>query len=60
MEWKKMLPWQMREAVNNKNICILPVGSLERHGEHIPYGCDGGIAEKISYNGFKKILIVNG
>ena len=92
-----------------RTICILPIGSLERHGEHIPYGCDAGIAEtlaieaaklapavifptyyfgqvheaamhrgavnfpsemlvahirilldQISYNGFKKILIISG
>lgn len=109
MEWKNMLPHEMRKAVNDNEICILPIGSLERHGEHIPYGCDGGIAEKIAieasrltpavvfptyyfgqvheasmhqgsvnfpaemlvthlkmlldqiaYNGFKKILIING
>lgn len=109
MEWKNMLPWQFHQAIEQELICILPVGSLERHGEHIPYGCDAGIAEaiavkaaelapavvfptyyfgqvheaamhrgavnfpaemliahlrmlldQISYNGFKKILIING
>lgn len=104
-----MLPWQMEQAVQEEQICILPIGSLERHGEHIPYGCDAGIAEtlaieaaklapavifptyyfgqvheaamhrgavnfpsemlvahlrilldQISYNGFKKILIISG
>jgi creatinine amidohydrolase len=48
MEWKKMLPYQFEEALKEKQICILPIGSLERHGEHIPYGCDGGIAEMLA------------
>lgn len=48
MEWKYMLPWQMEQAVKEGQICILPIGSLERHGEHIPYGCDAGIAETLA------------
>ena len=48
MEWRKMLPYQFREALADGQICILPIGSLERHGEHIPYGSDAGIAEAVS------------
>ncbi|WP_157140239.1 creatininase family protein [Hungatella hathewayi] len=48
MEWKNMLPYEFNQALEEGQICILPVGSLERHGEHIPYGCDAGIAEKIA------------
>ena len=48
MEWKNMLPYQFEAALKEGQICVLPVGSLERHGEHIPYGCDGGIAEKVA------------
>ena len=104
-----MLPYQFNKAIEEGQICILPIGSLERHGEHIPFGCDAAIAEmiaveaakitpavvfptyyfgqvheasmhrgavnfpaevlvthlrklldQIAYNGFKKILIING
>jgi creatinine amidohydrolase len=48
MEWKKMLPYQFNQAIEEHQICILPIGSLERHGEHIPFGCDGGIAEYLA------------
>lgn len=47
MEWKNMLPYEFNQAIGEGQICVLPVGSLERHGEHIPYGCDAGIAEKV-------------
>ena len=58
MEWKNMLPYQFNKAIEEGQICILPVGSLERHGEHIPYGCDGGIAEKIAVEAAKKMPAV--
>lgn len=54
MEWRCMLPWQLEKAQKEGQICVLPVGSLERHGEHIPYGCDAGIAEKIAVEAAKK------
>ena len=53
MEWRKMLPYQFNQAIAEGQICILPVGVLERHGEHIPYGCDGGTAEKIAIEAAK-------
>lgn len=53
MEWKNMLPFEFEQAVKEGQICILPIGSLERYGEHIPYGCDGGIAEKIAVEAAK-------
>ena len=53
MEWKKMLPYQFNQALADGQICILPIGSLERHGEHIPFGCDAGIAEKIAVEAAK-------
>lgn len=58
MEWKNMLPYQFRQALQEGQICILPVGSLERHGEHIPYGCDAGIAEKVAVEAAKRIPAV--
>ena len=54
MEWKNMLPYQFEAALKEGQICVLPVGSLERHGEHIPYGCDGGIAEKVAVEAAKR------
>lgn len=43
-----MTPSEFRKAVRDGCVCIVPVGSLERHGEHIPYGVDGDTAGEIA------------
>ncbi len=41
MQWEKMTPKEFSEYIKSGNrICILPIGSMEKHGEHLPLGND--------------------
>jgi creatinine amidohydrolase len=40
MRWEHLVPSDFKKAVQETGLCIIPTGSLERHGEHIPFGCD--------------------
>lgn len=40
MRWEHLIPKDFKKAVNETELCIVPTGSLERHGEHLPFGCD--------------------
>ncbi len=47
MRWEYLLPGEFDEAVKRaKGVCVIPVGAMERHGTHLPLGCDAlkGIA----------------
>ena len=51
--WWQDLSWpELREYAKNTDIALLPIGSTEQHGPHMPTGVDGyipiGIAEKVS------------
>lgn len=48
MRWTDLTPRDFKKMVREEGICVIPVGSLERHGEHIPFGCDAAIAETIA------------
>lgn len=48
MQWEYMVPADFKKAVNETGLCVIPVGSLERHGEHLPYGCDMLIAKELA------------
>ena len=37
-----------------EGVCIVPVACLERHGDHMPLGTDGLIAEKIDAEAAKR------
>lgn len=45
---KEMLPDQIAANLARDPRMILPVGSLEQHGPHLPTGCDTIIAERIA------------
>ncbi len=45
---KEMLPDQIAAALARDSRLILPVGSLEQHGPHLPPGCDTIIAERLA------------
>ena len=38
--WEMLTPPDFRKLAEEHKICILPIGSLERHGEHMPFGTD--------------------
>jgi len=40
MLWECLTSPDIKEAVDNKLIAILPVGSIEIHGPHMPTGTD--------------------
>ena len=40
MNYLKMLPYQVREAIENNYPIILPIGVVEYHAEHLPLGTD--------------------
>ncbi|MBQ7177302.1 MAG: creatininase family protein [Victivallales bacterium] len=40
MQYLKMLPYQVREAIKNNTPVALPLGVIEYHAEHLPLGTD--------------------
>lgn len=48
MRWEHLVPSDFKKAVKETGLCILPTGSLERHGEHLPFGCDMIIAHTVA------------
>jgi len=39
--WERLLPKEFAAAVAECPVCYLPLGTLERHGSHLPFGQDG-------------------
>jgi creatinine amidohydrolase len=48
MKWTELVPSEFAKLVHDGAVCVIPMGSLERHGEHIPFGCDMVTAEVIA------------
>jgi creatinine amidohydrolase len=48
MKWVDLVPSDFERLAREEGLCVLPMGSLERHGEHIPFGCDLAVAETIA------------
>jgi creatinine amidohydrolase len=48
MQWVDLVPSDFERMARATGMCVVPMGSLERHGEHIPFGCDLVIAETIA------------
>jgi len=48
MRWEHMVPSDFEKAVKETGLCIVPTGSLERHGEHLPFGCDMIVAHTVA------------
>ena len=40
VRWEYLHPKEFAEAVTACPVCYLPVGTLERHGSHLPFGLD--------------------
>ena len=38
--WERLLPKEFEEAVAECPVCYMPLGTLERHGSHLPFGQD--------------------
>lgn len=49
MEWKKLNVIEFKEAlIKTKGVVIVPIGCLEKHGNHMPIGTDIMLAREIS------------
>jgi creatinine amidohydrolase len=48
VRWEYLTPPEFKKLAKEEKVCILPIGSLERHGEHMPFGTDGLTAHKVS------------
>jgi creatinine amidohydrolase len=43
------MTWQQAQAaIETANLAVLPVGSIEQHGPHLPLDTDAGIAEELA------------
>ncbi|MBD2870191.1 creatininase family protein [Paenibacillus arenilitoris] len=48
MLWENLTVKQFEEAVRSSGgVCVLPIGCLEKHGDHLPLGTDMMIAREI-------------
>lgn len=48
MRWELLTPPDFKRLAREEQICVLPIGSLERHGEHLPFGTDGLTAHEVA------------
>jgi creatinine amidohydrolase len=48
VRWEYLTPTDFKALVRKEQLCVLPIGSLERHGEHLPFGTDGLTAHEIA------------
>jgi len=49
MRWMHLTEPQLKKAAQDGKLCVIPMGCLEKHGEHLPLGCDGIIAEHLAF-----------
>jgi creatinine amidohydrolase len=52
--WEYLTPSDFKALARKEKLCILPIGSLERHGEHLPFGTDGLTAHEIAKRAAEK------
>ena len=48
VEWRRLRADQLRERAKQDAIVILPVGSLEQHGPHLPVEIDSLLGEAVA------------
>lgn len=48
VRWEHLTPPEFEKLAREEKLCILPMGSLERHGEHLPFGTDALTAHHIA------------
>lgn len=47
MLWENLREEEFKDAIEKSNgVCIVPIGSLEKHGQHLPVGMDSIAAHK--------------
>lgn len=45
---KEMTPGHVRERLRERPTLLVPVGTTEQHGPHLPFGCDTVIVERLA------------
>ena len=55
-EWRKLRADQLREQARRNAIVILPVASLEQHGQHLPVEVDTILGETVAARTAEKVL----
>ena len=48
MNWENLTATEFNQAASETNTCIVPLGVMEKHAEHLPLGTDCFIAHTIS------------
>ena len=51
--WELLTPPDFKKLAREHKVCVVPIGSLERHGEHLPFGTDGISAHTIAVGASK-------
>jgi len=54
MEWMNVTSVDLEKAAKDFGVCILPVGCLERHSDHLPCGTDSLLAYKLACLGAER------
>ena len=52
--WDYLTPPDFKKLAAEHKVCVLPLGSLERHGEHLPFGTDALTAHTIAVDASKR------
>ena len=47
VRFEEMFPWEIAAAMAEAPLCYLPLGTLERHGEHAAVGLDAPKAHAV-------------
>ncbi|MBP3337593.1 MAG: creatininase family protein [Clostridia bacterium] len=48
MRWEHLREEEFQKAIKKSNgVCVLPIGALEKHGQHLPVGTDSILATQI-------------
>ena len=54
VRWEYLTPPDFKKLAREEQVCILPIGSLERHGDHMPFGTDAIIVHDICVRAAEK------
>ena len=54
VRWEFLTPVDFKALAAKEKLCILPIGSLERHGEHLPFGTDALTAHTVAVKAAEK------
>ena len=54
VRWECLTPPDFEKLAREETLCVLPIGALERHGDHMPFGSDGLICHDICVRAAKQ------